>query len=101
MAREYTLPIILLDILLSSGWYSNKRFNERHINMEERDNDEEGKIVTQLSRSPGLSMSRVCYQRTNKEFEVSHDFEEAEKQLELVSKRGGECIYRPSLEIMH
>ncbi|CAL8172595.1 unnamed protein product [Prunus armeniaca] len=56
--------------------------------MEERDNDEEGKIFTQLSGSPGLSMSRVCYQRTNKEFEVSHDFQEAEKQLELVSKRG-------------
>lgn len=69
--------------------------------MEERDNDEEGKIFTQLSGSPGLSMSRVCYQRTNKEFEVSHDLQEAEKQLELESKRGGECIYRPSLEIMH
>ncbi|KAL6273903.1 hypothetical protein ACE6H2_024595 [Prunus campanulata] len=54
---------------------------------QERDDDEEGKIFTQLSRSPGLSMSRVCYQRTNKEFEVSHDFQEAEKQLELESKR--------------
>ncbi|KAL6276018.1 hypothetical protein ACE6H2_019619 [Prunus campanulata] len=51
--------------------------------MEERDNDEEGKIFTQLSGSPGLSMSRVCCQRTNKEFEVSHDFQEAEMQLEL------------------
>ncbi|XP_020423449.1 uncharacterized protein LOC18770869 isoform X1 [Prunus persica] len=59
VSTEYTLPIILLDILLSSGWYNNKSFNETHINMEERDNDEEGKIFTQLSGSPGLSMSRV------------------------------------------
>ncbi|KAI5320677.1 hypothetical protein L3X38_040385 [Prunus dulcis] len=36
------LIILFLDILLSSGWYSNKSFKERHINMEERDNDEEG-----------------------------------------------------------
>ncbi|KAL6287500.1 hypothetical protein ACE6H2_011890 [Prunus campanulata] len=47
----------------------NKSFNGRHINMEERHNDEEGKIFTQVSGSPGLSMSRVCYERTNKEFE--------------------------------
>ncbi|CAL8122846.1 unnamed protein product [Prunus armeniaca] len=57
----------------SSTYYSLLR----HINMGERDSDE-GKIFTQLSGSPGLSMSRVCYQRTNKEFEVLHDFQEAE-----------------------